>query len=644
MALAGVSYLIRIWEFVLILDSIELDSMTRNFSCVLSLLFLGIFSSNAQHINWAKVLDSKSPNSASPHEVSVLRTDDSFFYSFGKSALGVELDNVSHISVDSGYFLAKHDLTGAVIWKSRIRPPRYTTFRPGGMVMNSSHELIVAGGFDRNLIFNPGQGNSIKLDIAQYSSPLVDPGSGWFPFLAKYSPDGICIKAKILATRPSPDLTPIQPVFDIAIDHSDNVYVIGQYYSAAVFEQGGNPQVLATNNVGFSYFLAKYDASLSLVWLKNITTDGTGAFSPKNGVLRISADGTLYLGGSFSGAAIFGSINSQPFKLASYQSGSSIKDEISPFLAAYDLNGNFKWAKLIVTPRTFTSSSGSFINGIDLDNNGDAYVVGSLSAMGGTFDLGGANEVSQFSMGAFIAKISKNGQFLWKNLTLPLGPGNDLYIAGRVIDCDGQGNCTMAGEFNATKISFGADQQVFTPIATATSLYLAEFDATGAFLRAIHFNHNSNHASTGLRANFVSAVCKVSEEVIVAGQFVETLNLAQGADNSIALSLVPPITDLSQSDLFLASITMHPVQQITAVTEIQSGIEVFPNPAQHIVNIRNLSEGDRFTIVDIMGRTLAENYAGSPEAQIDIRQYPDGLYVLTVWRGGEAFNVRFIKL
>ena len=67
-------------------------------------------------------------------------------------------------------------------------------------------------------------------------------------------------------------------------------------------------------------------------------------------------------------------------------------------------------------------------------------------------------------------------------------------------------------------------------------------------------------------------------------------------------------------------------------------ISLFPNPAKDQVIVRGLVVNDQIKIIDLMGRVLYAEYTSDDAIQIDISNYPPGLYMVQVLRDGQIVS------
>ncbi|WP_345115496.1 T9SS type A sorting domain-containing protein, partial [Hymenobacter algoricola] len=81
--------------------------------------------------------------------------------------------------------------------------------------------------------------------------------------------------------------------------------------------------------------------------------------------------------------------------------------------------------------------------------------------------------------------------------------------------------------------------------------------------------------------------------------------------------------------------------------ESTARVELYPNPAtdQTTLDLTTLAAGDyQVTVVDMLGRTLSsDTYAGGSHYQLDLRQAPQGTYVVLVRGSGVKLTRTLVK-
>jgi len=182
-----------------------------------------------------------------------------------------------------------------------------------------------------------------------------------------------------------------QPVA-FSIDKNKNSYIGSHFRNMIV------PVNLPSNGYDDA-FIAKYDASGSLVWIKSFgsnnpypTPENPSAYSEAVKVLHVDTmNNYLFASGSFYNTTQFGS-----FTLTSFTPNTN-----SYFILKMDFDGNIIWAKRIK----------SSISGMATDDIGNLFFY-SLSSATVILD-----SIATFAPCGFVAKINPDGNFLWgKNI------------------------------------------------------------------------------------------------------------------------------------------------------------------------------------------------------------------------------------
>ena len=316
-------------------------------------------------------------------------------------------------------------------------------------------------------------------------------------FIAKYSPDGKCLWVRRAGG------TKTDRGYGVAVDAAGNVFVTGPCQgSDATFDGTAFP-----NNGDFDLFVASYDASGRLRWLKS----GGGAGYDYGHSVALDAKGNCYVTGSFAGKGQFAGaevanptgahtfvakfandgeltwlrVSSGPGGNAGEHvavdaegncvivggtSGASKFDDVAltvpggrnPFAAKFDADGKPQWA--------FTaagSNSGLFAS-VALDGKGEACVCGMFQT---ALELGGQRIESHGLHDVVIAKLDASGKLKW--FRTGGGPSTD-YALG--IAADKAGNCFVAGEFTGEAIIANAPLKAIG----MRDLYVAKFGDGGA--------------------------------------------------------------------------------------------------------------------------------------------------------------------
>lgn len=476
--------------------------------------------------------------------------------------------------------------------------------RVGGIAVDNSGNVFVAGGFKSTVDFDPSAGTAIHTTPANYDFDAYiskfdsngnflwvktfgglavgwdeifaittdasgnvyvsgffkntvdfDPGAAVFNmtemgfgsgdmFISKFDTNGNFIFAKQIGGNGS------EIPRGIALDNSGNIYTTGEINSAKLsngtilttdFDPG--PAVFplsSTTALDGDVFISKLDASGNFVWAKNIG----GNYSDNSKAIDIDTFGNIYITGTFRNVADFdpsASVSNLTAVGTSY-------DDI--FVAKYDTNANYLWAKSFGS--TNKDDSGY---GIKVDATGNVYSTGAFQ---NTVDfdpnVGVANLNGGFNS-LYISKLDTNGNYVWAKTFV--GSGS----AGKAIDLDASGNVYTTGYFSGT-CDFDPNVGVvnLSAVGGASYHFVSKLDTNGNYIWAKSFgntlNNNNNTFGSAIvvdnllnvytSGTFNSVVdfdpCPTEVNVSNVGLYdVFVQKLSQTIINGPTFSLIPPI-------------------------------------------------------------------------------------------------------
>ncbi len=228
---------------------------------------------------------------------------------------------------------------------------------------------------------------------------------------------------------------------DVAVDGSGNVYVVGE-----------TPGQLLGNNAGFTDgFLAKYNSSGTLQWIREIetwTNDDVNA-------VAVDGSGNVYIGGSGSSAAVAANVSGDAF------------------IAKYDGNGNQTWLRRLGA--TIGLGGHAQVNDLTVDVAGILYVTGTANSGSTNFD-------------AFVGKYrTSNGATQWfKRVGTP---NSNAWDEGYGIAVDRTGAVYISGR---TAGNLGATN------AGSDDAFLVKYNSTGTQQWIRQFGLKSNDSGNGV--------------------------------------------------------------------------------------------------------------------------------------------------
>ena len=232
----------------------------------------------------------------------------------------------------------------------------------------------------------------------------------------------------------------------IKVDNKGYLYLTGTFFGLVDFDPDTSVTSLLSD-CGSDCFFAKYDTLGNFVWVKHI--DGNYETFGKS--IQIAPSGNIYLAGWFRDPTDF-----DP-GVGSYII-TSINYTRDAFAAKYNSDGEFIWAKSI------QSHSNLPCNGMDIDNNGNCFLVGSFSDSA-DFDPGPDTFMvhSQYHKDIYILKLDSSGNFVWietfggtsddEGNAIYIDDLGSIYSTGnfkREVDFDsGPGTCLLDADYTS---------------------------------------------------------------------------------------------------------------------------------------------------------------------------------------------------
>lgn len=364
---------------------------------------------------------------------------------------------------------------------------------------------------------------------------------------------------------------------DVVMDNFGNLYTTGFFEGTVDFNPGAG--VMNLSSVGArDFFIAKYDNLGQLIWAKGI---GGGSHEHARSI-ALDAAGNIFVAGDYNGLVDF-----DPGVGFSFQ---DVKGASDVFVAKYDPQGNFIWAKtfggvgiescrdmtldafgnLIITgvyqgtadfdpnggvinmtsagqfdafllkldvsgnyvwAKSIQSVNSNYINQVVVDHVGNINVVGYFQGVA-DFDPSSAT-FSMTTIGdksAFFAKYSPQGQFL--NATMIGGSGFEI---GKAIAVDLQDNIYITGDFRGVVDFDPSGSTNFVTSSGIRDIFVAKYTAQGQFVWANKIGGTADDQASAITLDN-------NNEVFVAGYF----------NGSMTLSNAKTFTSAGNTDIILA--------------------------------------------------------------------------------------------
>jgi hypothetical protein len=557
---------------------------------LLLLSTLGLRICNAQHFcNWAVYVHDTSSNniygSREAKDLAISRSGNVYITgTIGPSANFYTGQNNNIFRYP--FYIAKYDSLGNLMWLSYI----------DGLIYGSTY-LAVDSNENIFLISRSTSTCTFWREKKHISLPAPLKEN---TFLVKYNSSGFPVMAKWMGT---------EVVTSVAVDKDGSLYTSGLYRDSCYFNSG--VELSLRIPIGNSdSFLAKYDTSVSLIWVRSINGSDKNCESE---VYSMSLDrfGHLYIAGNIKSGKY--TIDGHSEEFISTGSGPI-------FISRFDTSGNYQWFKFAADkqnvcaryPSIVASSSGDIIFNVYLFT-----LTGSDSV---DIDPGlGSNMIPVSSTFIYLVRIDSNGNAIRAKLV-----GNtkrDFLMLESIDDSD---NVFFANgrDNNLREVPTGSFgyftkdwvEESWWPTAAGFTVVVRQFN-------------NSTYYLYG--------------EMEAGGQ--NEIYIGEGPNGEV---IIHPV---DKSNFILARYSFNkPANVRRNLQEVQSLI--FPNPARDKIEAilsTPIDEPVIVEVVDLLGRTVAKKAydvdQNTNSISIDIKPFPKGYYTLLMQSHTGMTRSTFIK-
>ncbi|HYC84783.1 MAG TPA: FG-GAP-like repeat-containing protein [Chryseosolibacter sp.] len=286
------------------------------------------------------------------------------------------------------------------------------------------HQVMVTNGFgnQNSVVSHFGLGNFTTVDSIQIVWP-----SGRTQWVANLPADQVHVIAEPANTPFTGDVT-VTAVKQIAgvtseseveistytdLDDLNNTYMSASFFGTIDVDPGPGTSILSggqSGGFGNNAFIAKYGPAGDLIWVKQIAAGSSG-----NGLyvtaLSVATDQSIVVAGEFEG-----SIDVDPSDGVFMLTVSNPNTYNEGFLAKYDNNGNFVWAKQFVSTGESVSN---WITDMDTDTQNNIIVQVEFYGYSGgetvDADLGPEQHILTNGGGSdmFFAKYTPDAALSW---------------------------------------------------------------------------------------------------------------------------------------------------------------------------------------------------------------------------------------
>jgi hypothetical protein len=259
--------------------------------------------------------------------------------------------------------------------------------------------------------------------------------------------------------------------WSMTLDNQANVYAGGVFSRKADFDPGPDSTILTSNPAGFwpDGYLAKYSTNGELQWAKHLLTARNRSASQTATLLSITGmeidnNGDLVIGGAF-----WDTVWLAPNQMI--VSDGALADM---FIAKYDADGNFIWAKQM------GGSGDQRIQSLSTDPQGNIYTTGFFFGSP-YFDAPGGTTVStQGSEDIFLAKYNSSGALLWAQGFGSVNGSPTSTESGLDVGTDDMGNVYFTGRLlGAADFDPNTAAGSLMPTTSGSASFFAKLDGGG---------------------------------------------------------------------------------------------------------------------------------------------------------------------
>ncbi|MFN0215905.1 MAG: T9SS type A sorting domain-containing protein [Saprospiraceae bacterium] len=365
------------------------------------------------------------------------------------------------------------------LWATQFGTPKSDPLTD--IEFTASGQLLLSGIF----------GDSIQIG----SSQLIPPGNYGYGYVAKFQNDGTPIWGKSIFTNKGTSAQNFFFRFNVAETPEQEIVVSSHFANTMIL---GSDTLKEVNG---GTFLTKLNSSGNQLWARNFgqpNVPGSNAMQLSPHV--VDSDGNIYIACAFT-------------DIATFKTDTLNALNGSIYIVKFDKNGEEKWVK---------QCGGTYgwarVYDLKIDTDASLYLTGTISdnAHFGTDTL----SVPAYRNITYLAKMDKNGNFLWARkggptdpVLLPAQTGSSSYGVGIGLGAD---LVYYTGFFEDTS-KFG--NQIVYPLCGheyCGNFFLVAYDKLGNF----KWVRTSNQANRSSGSNLVS---DVNGSVFIVGSFQNSI-------------------------------------------------------------------------------------------------------------------------
>lgn len=435
--------------------------------------------------------------------------------------------------------------------------------------------------------------------------------------------------------------------YDISCDKIGNTYVVGEFANAKLCSVT-NSAVTASQQGHLDAFLAKYDLTGNLKWLK---TWGNDSAKEEADVVKVNTAGDILLAGNkhyTSNAGTFnrlyiskfdsignaiwttesGNGNFSPWDITCDNFGNSYVASLllgsvqiggtqlnspflSPIITKVDNSGNVLWSKQIVT------NTSAHIKQIKWSADNHLYIVGTAGA-GAQID-GSSLGVT----GTFLAKLDSIGQLVWVTQS---GTTN-----GQCLDINSSGDIFVGEIYQGTiNMSTSSGVQSFNTLKTE-EIIVNKYNNAGSLIWATSLSGTSGYR------NSINDIVAREIDVFSTGGFC-----SQTTFGSFMLNCAQ--SGFYSTDAFVSKVVDTPPLSTGLFTEYSNTIQILPNPNTGDFNIKFNNALNKFVEVsDLTGRIILSLESDKDLLNVSLKDYANGVYFVKIVSNNTSEIIKVVK-
>lgn len=542
-------------------------------------------AAQAPNFDWVKMSSGfTNPNVYSNinAHATVVDTNNHFVYCLGGFDNAIDFGagelEAAYLSGEPNLYLTKHDLSGNLIWAKSFYSSHGNV--PGGMAIDNSGNLIVCG--------------YSTADTVHFGSSFLvngDPENGdhFLSYIAKLDGNGNTIWLK-----GSSNAGGGVHCMSVATDATGNIYATG-----TIDDPIGT---FCGNNLIGGLFVIKLNASGNTQWFKQ----GNGLNFAVGNSITLDAAGNCIIAGS----------HVQPFDLGT-------------FTVPFNVGSSF-WDRFICK---LNGSTGSYMWAIGegiWQGPDVAYNLSSDSQ--NNIYVSGLENIAPDEMATtcydyhFLEKRDANGVTMWHKTyrATAVNTISPTRLTDQVTNKNGE---TYALFMVNDTTDIGGTIVASSPANFSSSVLavVAKLDTDGNVLWVKNTTDNSFLSFAAAYAITIDE----AENIYYTGMFSGSMSFDQ---------IIETTQDQNDHEFFLAKLGQNTLPLAVETKDLDSRLNVYPNPADKVITIDTKVDLLSISILDFSGREI---YRGN-STSIDVSSIHSGLYLVSVSTSEGKFERRLI--